>query len=61
VVFGMMPPSAPGGAWTEHVLRNFGALAQPGAALTNAGNGVYYGLTYGGSPPDYGSIFQLTL
>lgn len=60
-VFGLKPPSTPGGAWSEVILQNLGALAQPGAGLTPAGNGVYYGLTYGASPPDFGSVFQLTL
>jgi hypothetical protein len=61
VIFGLIPPSAAGGAWTEIILQNLGALAQPGAALTPAGNNIYYGLTYGGSAPDNGSVFQLTL
>jgi len=61
IVFGLRPPPSPGGTWTEHLLQNLSSLAQPGATLTPTGKGVFYGLTYGGSPPDYGTVFQLTL
>src|SRR5580658_96706 len=64
-VFQLAPPTAPGGAWTETVLHNFGYADGQAAApnsLTVAGNGTLYGTTYGTNFFNRGTgvVFDLT-
>jgi len=61
-VFQLMPPSEPGGAWTENILHAFGSVPRDGAtpqsALTLAPSGVLLGTTEEGGV-NYGVVFAL--
>jgi hypothetical protein len=63
-VFGMRPPSQPGGKWGYAVLYNFGATSTDGAApvgVTSASGTILYGATSDGGSGSLGTVFQLTL
>jgi uncharacterized repeat protein (TIGR03803 family) len=61
-VFELLPPSAPGGAWTETVLLSFdgtdGDTPTGSVVFDNAGN--LYGTTDSGGSFNWGSVFKLT-
>jgi uncharacterized repeat protein (TIGR03803 family) len=63
-VFGMRPPSKPGGDWIYEVLHSFrpadGDGLVPQAGVTSA-NGVLYGTTEQGGANNLGTVFRLTL
>jgi hypothetical protein len=63
IVFQLVPPSAPGGAWTENVLYSFkgnsdGASPYGGVILDQAGN--LYGTTDGNFETTFGTVFELS-
>jgi uncharacterized repeat protein (TIGR03803 family) len=63
VVYSLTPPSAPGGAWTETVLYNFGhgsgqIEAYPGPLVLGT-NGVLYGATSKGGTQLEGTVYAL--
>jgi uncharacterized repeat protein (TIGR03803 family) len=62
-VFATFPPNAPGAAWTQRILYNFGNFSDdgvnPNAGLL-AAPGKFYGVTSGGGAAGRGTIFQLT-
>ncbi len=64
VVFGLLPPSTPGGTWQYGVVYNFGAKsgdgANPLAGLTPQGGHSFYGTTLNGGTFNHGTVFQLT-
>jgi len=60
--FELVPPTAPGGAWTETVLYNFAGGSDgrfPQCSLVFDANGALYGTTNRGGPEDDGTVFQL--
>jgi uncharacterized repeat protein (TIGR03803 family) len=60
----MVPPSSPGGAWTEAILNSFpesGADGHPPNAVTLGANGNLYGTTLAGGAHGQGTVFQLVL
>jgi len=62
-VFALMPPTAPGGAWTETLLYNFaggadGSFPYAGLAVDSKGN--LYGTTIFGGASQKGTVFKLT-
>lgn len=63
-VFELMPPSAPGGRWTETVLHSFsdqnGDGIAPAGTLAMDKNGRLYGLTTFGGSSNYGTVYSLT-
>ena len=63
-VIELIPPTTPGGAWTETVLHSFtgadGDGAEPYAGLVLGANGVLYGTTVGGGSKGWGTVFALT-
>jgi uncharacterized repeat protein (TIGR03803 family) len=62
VVFSLVPPSAPGGTWTENILYTFqGGTdgANPWAALVMNKQGALFGTTYMGGTPNMGTVFEL--
>jgi uncharacterized repeat protein (TIGR03803 family) len=62
-VFRLMPPSAPGGAWTETVLYRFAGHSDgkvPLAGLVFDQKGNLYGTTVFGGTTSAGTVFQLT-
>jgi uncharacterized repeat protein (TIGR03803 family) len=63
IVFEMMPPAAPGGAWTERILHSFsgqdGDGAIPVAGLALSTTGVLYGATSAGGAAGAGTIFAV--
>lgn len=60
----LIPPSAPGGAWTPVVLHNFtgqqGDGYQPNPGLVVTQNGGVYGTTYYGGANYFGTAFRYT-
>ena len=62
-VFELMPPAAPGGAWTEKILHSFsgrhGDGSQPLAGLALSSTGVLYGTTSKGGTPGGGTVFAI--
>jgi uncharacterized repeat protein (TIGR03803 family) len=62
-IFEMIPPSAPGGTWTEVVLYSFAVGA--GGAFPNAvalgPDGNLYGTTESGGANNLGTVFQFVL
>jgi uncharacterized repeat protein (TIGR03803 family) len=60
VAFALIPPSPPGGAWTESVLHSFGGTGdgrQPFSSLIES-DGVFYGTTVlGGASSSPGGLF----
>ncbi|MGO9123711.1 MAG: choice-of-anchor tandem repeat GloVer-containing protein [Terriglobales bacterium] len=63
-VFGMLPPSSPGGQWSYAVLYAFGTQVprdglEPLAGVTYA-DGALYGTTDGGGEGPSGTVFQLS-
>jgi uncharacterized repeat protein (TIGR03803 family) len=61
-VFGMLPPSKPGGQWTYGVLYSFGKSQTDGlgpAGGVIAVNGMLYGTTIEGGTSAAGTVFQL--
>jgi uncharacterized repeat protein (TIGR03803 family) len=62
-VFKMVPPAAPGGAWTLTTLYSFQGFndgAQPWTAPTLDPAGAIYGTTQYGGPANAGTVFKLT-
>jgi uncharacterized repeat protein (TIGR03803 family) len=63
IVFELMPPLAPGGAWTETVLHSFtgqdGDGALPEAGLVLSTKGVLYGTTSAGGSVGDGTVFAI--
>jgi hypothetical protein len=63
-VFGMQPPSIPGGTWGYSVLYSFGGTANDGLVPTGGvisdGTNVLFGTTVGGGLGAAGAVFQLT-
>jgi uncharacterized repeat protein (TIGR03803 family) len=59
-VFRLMPPSSPGGAWTERVLHDFAVRDgfNPAAGVVIGSGGVLYGTTSSSGPS--GTVFSLT-
>jgi uncharacterized repeat protein (TIGR03803 family) len=61
-VFAVTPPAAPGGAWTETVVINFGVQfvgLYPGTGLVMGQHGVLYGTTLDGAFASSGAAFAL--
>jgi uncharacterized repeat protein (TIGR03803 family) len=62
-VFELVPPAAPGGAWTENILHSFTGLdgdgSQPMAGLLISPSGVLYGTTEGGGTYGKGTVFAV--
>jgi uncharacterized repeat protein (TIGR03803 family) len=61
-VFGLLPPSRPGGKWSYGVLYSFGASQNDGVgpeAGVISADGVLYGTTTGGGLNGVGAVFQL--
>jgi uncharacterized repeat protein (TIGR03803 family) len=60
-VYELLPPTSPGGAWTEQVLHSFndqnGDGEHPSAGLLMGPNGALYGVTMEGALE--GSVFEL--
>jgi hypothetical protein len=60
-IFGLTPPSSPGGAWTETVLRSLPNVNHYNEARLAIGeNGTIYGVTIGDGADHKGSVFELT-
>jgi len=62
-VFELTPPAAPGGAWVENVIYQFGALsdgANPWSGLILDQQGNLYGTAEFGGPSGNGTVFELT-
>jgi uncharacterized repeat protein (TIGR03803 family) len=63
-VFQLKPPAAPGGAWTETVLYNFGSFdsdgIEPGRGVAFR-KGSLYGTTQGGGTSGNGTVFRLAM
>jgi len=63
IVFQLIPPATPGGAWTETILYSFtganGDGASPAGDMLLAANGSLYGTTTGGGSASRGTVFQL--
>jgi uncharacterized repeat protein (TIGR03803 family) len=63
IVFELIPPDTPGGAWIERVLHRFtghnGDGAFPYSGLVIGDDGAIYGTTFGG-PAGTGTVFKLT-
>ena len=63
-VFQLKPPAAPGGAWTETVLHNFGSFdgdgIEPGRGVAFR-KGSLYGTTQAGGTSGNGTVFRLFL
>jgi uncharacterized repeat protein (TIGR03803 family) len=59
-IFEMVPPAAPGGAWTEVVLYSFtgGADGSSPNAVTLGANGALYGTTLAGGASNQGTVFE---
>jgi hypothetical protein len=64
VVYQLVPPAAPGGAWTENIIHNFtaedNAPALPANGLVISPAGALYGATCCGADGNSGSIYELT-
>jgi uncharacterized repeat protein (TIGR03803 family) len=64
VVYQLIPPASPGGAWTENVRYLFPgsdpAGIGPVGGLVIGSNGVLYGTTFKGGASGYGIVFSLT-
>lgn len=45
MVFELLPPSSPGGAWTNNTLYTFTNGQTPGGAFVMTGKGKFYGAT----------------
>ena len=62
-IFEMMPPSPPGGSWTEVVLYSFTDGADGGEpnAVALGSDGNLYGTTLSGGVSNQGTVFQLVL
>jgi uncharacterized repeat protein (TIGR03803 family) len=61
-VFSLMPPSSPGGVWTESILHNFGGADgnRPNGGVVIGAGGVLYGTTAAGGTSGNGTVFSLT-
>ena len=61
VVFAMLPPTSPGGSWTEQILHrfNFSSGGLPGAGLSIDANGNLFGTTSAYGAYDNGAVFAL--
>jgi len=62
-VFSLVPPSSPGGDWTETVLWSFGGAGggfSPRAGVVLGAGGVLYGVTQAGGTGGDGIAFALT-
>jgi uncharacterized repeat protein (TIGR03803 family) len=63
-VYAVMPPSSPGGVWTETAIHQFrnspGDGAAPYAGVVAGGGGVLYGTTYEGGTSNLGTVYSLT-
>lgn len=61
-IFQLIPPTAPGGAWTEKVLHLFTGQTdgcEPYSGLVMSPAGVLYGTTFIGGPADQGTVFSI--
>jgi len=60
-VFQLAPPTAQGGAWTEHVVWSFYSIlgTSPRAGLIFGSNGWLYGTLANGGRPRFGAVFRL--
>jgi uncharacterized repeat protein (TIGR03803 family) len=60
-VFELLPPSSPGGSWTEVILHSFtgGSDGNSPNGLTLGLNGTLYGTTATGGDSNLGTIFEL--
>jgi hypothetical protein len=62
-VFQLIPPSVPGGTWTEKVLHSFsdadGDGSMPLAGLALSSTGVLYGTTSAGGTAGKGTVFAI--
>jgi uncharacterized repeat protein (TIGR03803 family) len=63
-VFALIPPTLPGGAWTQNVLHRFartgGEGCGPYTGVVVGDNGVVYGTTVSGGSSDDGTVFALS-
>jgi uncharacterized repeat protein (TIGR03803 family) len=64
-IFQLVPPSAPGGPWTENVIfvfqRSYAQGAAPNGQMLIDNKGNLYGTTFeGGMPTNSGTVFKLT-
>ncbi len=64
IVYALMPPAQPGGAWTEMILHTFlGMTSQDGAVPTSAlvigAGGVLFGTTNYGGTAGFGTAFEM--
>jgi uncharacterized repeat protein (TIGR03803 family) len=63
-IYEMVPPSSPGGAWTEVILFSFPESGADGVgpnAVTLGPDGNLYGTTIAGGAHNLGTVFQLVL
>lgn len=63
-LYELLPPTSPGGPWTQVVLHNFtgqhGDGYQPNGSLVVTKNGAVYGTTYYGGDNFFGTVFRYT-
>jgi len=63
-VYELVPPPAPGGAWTETILHSFASTSADGhnplAGLVRDAAGNFYGTTFGGGTSFDGTVFELS-
>jgi len=61
-VFALVPPTSPGGAWSESICHSFTGNpdgTNPAAGLVLGRNGNFYGTTYAGGPLGAGTVFEM--
>lgn len=63
IVYALTPPTNGATAWSETILYNFAGSPDgsfPNGGLARDGNGILYGVTFGGGTSGWGAVFSLT-